>query len=347
MTLHAFQSSDIFRQFFIDQLAQMLEHEQLGVFILVLANALSRKQIHQSLTGALQQRFEQLSTQLASLPDTQMQRIPADDLDVFRALERIGLETLSTAEARNAGCWQLQYHPLRRLRPARNSARTVTRLKQPFDAQAFHFNKPFLRKETLWQGEIASADVRLLYNKFPFADFHGLMVIDGEACKPQFLQQADCVAAQQVFERLSNKTALGMAYNSLGAYASVNHQHWQTFLSGKAYPVENRQWQHNGGAQNYPLEVEVYASLLQAWTEIDRLQQHDIAFNLFIRGAKTWLIKRRRQGDYIHSDWTGGFAWSETAGALMTTRREDFLTLEVPHIEQEFQRLKIGQNLPG
>ena len=341
MTLQAFQSSDIFQQFFIDQLAQMLEHEQLGVFILVLANALSRKQIHQPLANALQQRFEQLRTQLGKLPEAQRQSIPADDLDVFRALERIGLETFSSAEARDAGCWKLQYHPLRSLRPARNSARAVTLLKQPFDEQAFHFNKAFLHKEILWQGEIGRTDVRLLYNKFPFADFHGLLVIDGAAGKPQFLQQADCVAAQQVFEHLSNKTALGMAYNSLGAYASVNHQHWQTFLSDETYPIENLQWQHNGGTENYPLEVEVYASLSQAWTEIDRLQRQNIAFNLFIRGTRIWLTKRRRQGDYTHSDWTAGFAWSETAGSLMTTRREDFLMLKVAQIEQEFQRLRI------
>ena len=71
------------------------------------------------------------------------------------------------------------------------------------------------------------------------------------------------------------------------------------------------------------------------------MQRSNTAFNLFIKGAKLWLIKRRKQGSFSHADWTGGFAWSETAGNLMTTRREDFLTLDAQQIEQEFFKLKI------
>ena len=318
----------------------MLQHEAPGVFILVLANALSRREIYQPLLAPLQTRFQMLQQHVKQASKDDLAHWPVDDLEVLKALLPMDLAQFPLAQNRTVGDWRLQFHPLRSLRPARNSAKPVVSLQQAFDPQAFHFNKPFLRKEYLWQGEIAAADVRILYNKFPFADFHGLMVVEAEQCKPQYLTEPDCLAMHAIYQMLATACSMGMAYNSLGAFASVNHQHWQTFMAEQTYPIEYDQWRHNGGEQPYPLKVERYDSLIQAWPAIDRLQRNNQAFNLFLRHGWVWLIERKRQGEYRHAAWSSGFAWSEVSGAIMIANQKDFKALEAQHIEQELQKLE-------
>jgi len=317
----------------------MLERKELGVFILVLANALSRAEIQQPLSARLRTRFTELKQQLDKLPANQLEQIPADDLSVFRALCDMDYDHLTLARSRLVSGWQLQFNPLRSLRPARNSAQKITQMHQPFQHDSFHFNKPFLRKEILWEGELAATAVRILYNKFPFADFHGLLLVEAQQCRPQHLNLQDCNKIQAVLTALAHLPGIGLAYNSLGAYASVNHQHWQLFLSDQHYPIEHTRWKHNSGTECYPLPVECFSNVTQAWSAINQMQQSDQSFNLFIRPNKTWLIKRKRQGEYQHSRWTGGFAWSEVAGNIMTTGLEDYLSLDATSIQTELQKL--------
>lgn len=339
MHLPPFISDQHFRQYFGEQLRAVLKNQQLGAFILVLANALSRPELRQLLAATLQQRFEQWQNYLQNTSAGSVKSLPADDLAVFKALCEIDLEQLHCAQTRAIDHWRLQYHPLRSLRPARSSAQAVANLQQPFNHQGFHFNKAFLQKELLWQGTMAGREVRLLYNKFPFADYHGLMVIDGDRCKPQFLQSRDCDEAQRIHDHLSATTTMGMAYNSLGAYASINHQHWQTFVSDQAYPIENECWQHQGGERVYPLSVACYDSLPRCYPEVAALQRNNQAFNLLLRAEKVYLIRRKRQGEYAHSNWSSGFAWSEVAGMVMTRLEKEFHTLDADDINQEFARL--------
>jgi len=202
------------------------------------------------------------------------------------------------------------------------------------------FNKPFLSREILWQGKLRNIPVRILYNKFPFADYHGLLVIEPEQQKPQFLQRQDIVKTQQILSEIANLQGVGLAYNSMTAYASVNHQHWQMFLSELAYPIEHTNWAHNSGTTHYPLRVECFRSITDAWPQIDRYQQSNSGFNLFVRADKTYLVKRKKQGQYQHSKWTSGFAWSEIMGNIMTTNLQDYEQLTAADIEQELKLLE-------
>jgi len=61
-------SDQHFRQHFGEQLKAVLKNQQLGAFILVLANALSHPDLQHMLTATLQRRFEQWQNYLQNTP---------------------------------------------------------------------------------------------------------------------------------------------------------------------------------------------------------------------------------------------------------------------------------------
>ena len=337
------------RERFVQGLEAMLAaHEGLGVFILVLANATYDEAIFRRLEPALRERFARAAAGVrATLRAGRQPEDPADDVAVFLRLMALGLDDLPLTRFRSSGAFELQFNLLRALRPPRMADARVARVFEPFTLEGFHFNKPFLRKEVLWEGELLGRDSRLLYNKFPFAHLHGLLVIEPEANKPQYLAQDD----HQLVWELCGRAApalpgIGFGYNSYGAFASVNHQHFQMFYQADgAYPVEAGHWRHNGGGEAYPVACRRYDDIAAAWREIARLHELNHAYNLLYRPGCVYLLPRRFQGDYAHSAWTSGFAWSELAGSVTTFNREDFEGLDERAIHAEMARLNSTQLL--
>ncbi len=336
-----FESTEHFQQYFIESLEELLTVDELGAFILVLANAYTRQDILSHLGSTLKIRFDGLTRQIQKSSEAELQRLPADDVSVFLQLQDLGYEQLEATKHRYIGPWQLQYNPLRSFRPPRKSQLKIEHIYQPFDDQSFHFNKSFLTKEILWQGEVNGVNTRLLFNKFPFADYHGILLLDAELNKPQYLNQEDCQQLQQIQEGLGELKGLGLAYNSLGAYASVNHQHWQWFINKKAYPVELAAWRHNGGKTAYPVEIEVFEQLTGAWPRIESLQNKNQAFNLLVRPDKTYLAPRKNQGMFDSVEWAHGLAWSEVMGNFTAFLKETYNMLEETHIDQALTRIKV------
>ena len=312
----ALSRTDEFETRFAERLLELLElpagRDAFGLFILVLANAGTMPGLTQRLGPALRQA----GRRLASLPPERMQEAPPDDLVVFRKLQDIDPGHPPQVEQRSAGPWQLQLNPLRRLRPARNSNAAIRELHRPFDERGFHFDKPFLEREILWRGDLDGLELRLLFNKFPFARYHCLALINAAEHRPQFLEQQHLEQLLQVMDALSGLDGLAFAWNSLGAQASVNHQHWQMTLCDTPYPVESASWRHNGGDRDYPLPVFSFDSVGELWAAIDDCQRQNRAFNLFLRPGQYRLIRRRLQGDYAVPEWSGGMAWSEVCGAF-------------------------------
>lgn len=334
MTDTPFPSTQHFQQLFIQRLIQLLDNDELGVFILVLANASMDSEIFNRLKPLLEKRYQYFVQQI-----DQSTTYPVDDLSVFKQLQKLGLENIELTQQRQSGPWILQYNQLRGFRPARNSQSTINSLYQSFDASAFHFNKPFLAKEIIWKGVIHSLPVTLFYNKYPFADYHALVLLDALQQKPQFLTLQDCSDIKVVIEALSHLQGLALAYNSLGALASINHQHWQMMLSQQPYPIELQCWIHNGGHDAYPLVVNCFDSTQHAWEEIDKLQNSNQAFNLFMRPQKVYLVKRKLQGEYPQPSWSSGFAWSELSGQFTLTRLSDYDDLKTQQIELQLSQL--------
>ncbi len=339
-----FQSPDSFREAFIDGLERMLaRHSGLGVFILVLANATYDRVIHQRLKPALRERFGVLSDQIRSalLAGRPLSDAP-DDLLVFLKLMAVGFDDLELTRFRQADGFELQFNPLRAYRPARMSDAVVTELYRPFDPSGFHFNKAFLQKEVFWEGDLQGQPCRLLYNKFPFAQLHGLLVIAPEDNKPQWLTESDHQAAWKISEQLGEALpGVGFGYNSYGAFASVNHQHLQMFMrSGDEYPLQAQCWRHSGGGQAYPLECHRYGDADAAWEHIHQLHEQKRPYNLLYRPAELYVLPRNFQGSYQHAEWTGGFAWAEVCGAITTFNAEDFQSLDGAAIREEMAKLR-------
>ena len=339
-----YRDEAVLRQTFAEGLERMLAHHPgLGVFILVLANANHDARPYPLLSEALAARFARLAQAMRETLAAGRQPADApDDVLVFLKLMALGLDALPPTASRDSGDFRLQFNLLRALRPPRMADARVERLFQPFDPDGFHFNRPFLRKEVLWEGGLLGRDARLLYNKFPFARLHGLLVIEPEALHPQYLAHDEHQLVWALCERAGTALpGIGFGYNSYGAYASVNHQHFQQFClePDQAYPVEAAHWRHNGGGRDYPLPCRCFRDPDAAWRAIADLHQANRAYNLLYRPGRLYLMPRRFQGHYVHSAWTGGFAWAELAGAVTTFNAEDFESLDDAAIRAELARM--------
>jgi len=330
-----FSSAAALEQAFADGLATMLaDHPGLGVYILGLANAAYDSGLWGRLRDLLARRHQRHEAEITmALRQGRRLKEPEDDLLVFLKLMAIGFDGVAVTAWRQAGPWRIQFNPIRALRPPRASESRVDGMMRPFDPAGFHFNKPFLAREVLWEGVLAGKPARLLYNKFPFAPLHGLLVPEPQRELPQWLTPELHGWAWEVAATLGETLpGFGLAYNSLGAQASVNHLHFQSFVAAPDLPVLAPGFAHNGGATAYPLPCRVAASAEDAWFLLDELHQGATPYNLIYTPGRLHALPRKPQGTHPNPDWGSGLAWSELAGVATVFAREDFETLGEPDI---------------
>lgn len=336
-----FQNRQQFHDAFTRKLSLLTESNKSGVFILVLANALMSQQLFSALIKPVKAQSGSISEYLDSLSSEALDQLPGDDLEIFRHCENLHIETLSLASKRQCGRFSLAYHPLRGLRPTRNSNREIHSLHQPFEENRFHFNKPFLQEEILWQGSLHGQNIRLMYNKFPFAAYHCILLINPENKLPQFLHEQQVLLIEKLLQQFNGLGHVVLAYNSLAAFASVNHQHWQMFLEDEEYPIESDIWTHNGGSEDYPLKVIGFERIEEYWEAINHCQSSQQPFNLFARQGRYWLIIRKNQSQITLPDWCSGLAWSEVTGNLQVQDQQTFEQLEENDIIETLNLLKV------
>ncbi|MDX2503620.1 MAG: hypothetical protein QNL62_03975 [Gammaproteobacteria bacterium] len=341
MTDQLFTSKEQFRHLFEQGLVKLLDYDGLGIFILVLANASFDQHVHDYTYTALLNKYHQLSEKYTFLlQDGQLLTEPEDDILVFLKLMAMGIDKVSQTEFRHTGQWELQFNHIRSLRPARNSKNMIEGIRLDFNPNDFHFNKPFLQKECFWSGMMKGKNLEVFYNKFPFARFHSLLVPEKEACLPQYLSRDYHEYICQVTENIAQKLpGVGIAYNSYGAFSSINHLHFHLFIKDHPLPVMNPVWTHNGGNKVYPTQCEVFQSVEQAWNFIDRLHEQEISYNLIYLPGKVFCLPRKHQGSYPDASWSSGFAWYETSGGFTTFNHTQFMELDSRQLEQELSLL--------
>ncbi|MGD8587205.1 MAG: hypothetical protein PVG22_00100 [Chromatiales bacterium] len=327
----------------------MLNQPGLGVYILVHANAGFDGDIFEQLRIPLRQRFIQLADSCREVLSNGRDLVgSADDQAVFLKLMAIGFEGVQLTQFRNEDVWELQFNHIRAFRPPRMAETAVTGLHQPFNPQGFHFNKPFLRKEVLWTGDLLGLEVELLYNKFPFAPLHGLLVPERQSREPQYLSHPYHLYVWALTQAMAEYLpGVGFAYNSYGAYASVNHLHFQMFIRETPLPLTLAHWRHNGGTEDYPTDCEVYGTVAEAWERLEALDRDEINYNLIYLPGRMYCLPRKAQGSYAHSPWTSGFAWYEAAGGVTTFNRTDFENLDGNTIQQELRKLRRDRSRSG
>ncbi len=336
MLSHPFASATSLEHGFADGLDAILhKHPGLGVYILALANAAYDPKLWAQLSPALSARHRELAATLTDLlRNGQVLTEPDDDVQVFLKLLAIGFGHLKTMETRCAGPWHLFFNPIRALRPPRVSGIKFDSLLRPFDPAGFHFNKPFLTKEIFWEGELDGKPTRLLYNKFPFARLHGLLVPEPLRQAPQYLTPE---LHDWVWDVCAESGIPGfcLGYNSTGAGASVNHLHFQSFVQATPLPIQDARFAHNGGTESYPLPCRRFDDAESAWLEIDRLHQRDLPYNLIYSTGCLHLVARLPQDSNRINASSRGYGWSEMAGAVTLFSREEFDELSAAEFEVE------------
>ncbi len=343
MKLDIFSSQEKMAEAFKQGLADLLHgYNELGVFILVLANVSMDPELQEKLDRKVKGRYQLLRRSFKRSPRSFYLDDAKDDKRVFRKLLRIGMIGLHPNESRDEGPWELQFNQLRSFRPSRIADKPVEGVYAPFDIDGFHFDKPFLLKEVFWEGYFAGRRTSLYYNKFPFMPFHSLMVPERWANHPQFLHQADLEYLWAVSELLGRTMPdVGFAYNSYGANASINNLHFHMFVREKPLPITRAEWSHNGGDQEYPVGCRKFTSVQDAWEFISGLHRQDVSYNLVVVPGRLYCVPRRRQGSYCHADWNFGLAWYEMAGGVTTVRRDDYLSLNAELITREMGLLML------
>ena len=336
-----FESHEQFRQTFMQGLSHLLDSGGMNLFILVCANASLERQLFSPLKQRLAARYRSLlDTLRASLQGGAQIDEADDDLLVFLKIAAIGIEQLQLAERRCVGPWEVQFNQLRSFRPARNSQQPVDSIYMPFDPQGFHFNKPFMQQEVIWSGTLLGSSMDLYYNKYPFVESHCLLVPQREAGMPQYLTRETHDYVWRLLDRLrSCLPGVRVGYNALGAFASVNHLHFQLFVRDKPLPLELDCWMHNGGEQGYPLPCEVFDSSESSWLFIHRLHQQNEAYNLLYTPGCVYAMPRRKQGDFTLPSWANGFSWYELCGGVITFSRESFCELDAARFEAGLQQV--------
>ncbi len=329
-----FRNKPAFEESYVQGLDRMLTLEGLGTFILVLANASYDESIYLALSQRLGQRYHEL----VSAQDHYAENTP-DDIHVFEQIRQVELDQLVYTSKRALGPWSIQYNLLRSFRPSRLSKQRVDSLFMPFDPAGFHFNKSFLEQEIWWEGNLLGRHSRLLYNKFPFSDYHGLLVIEPACHRPQVLTRDIHEYIWQLAAELSGcLPGIGLGYNAYGAAASVNHQHFQIYCrEGGGYPIENPRWIHHGGGYAYPLNCFKATTCKSAWDRLESLHAANTAYNLLYRPGLVYIIPRRFQGSFADADWMTGMGWSDMAGEFTVIDYDKFQQLSSEQLESRLR----------
>jgi hypothetical protein len=346
----ALSSDSHFRHAYRQKLLQMLQAEpmrkeyNLPAFILVCANAYFDREILSALHEELHQAYEQIKEHYTSqFKSGQMvNERSAEDLLVFLKIALIGLDQLQVTDQKQVAWWRVQFNHLRSFRPQRSAARPVASIDMPFNEQAFYYDLQLCERESFWSGTLEGKRAYFLYNKYPFARLHALLIPEPSRCHRQFLDKELHSWAWRSTCALGEKLpGFGMGYNSLGTFASVNHLHFQSFIDPRGMPVTWNIWQHNGGSEPYPADCQVFDTCEESWDWVRQLYQEDlVSFNLLYTPGRIYCFKRRRQGTYKHSRWTSGFAWYEMAGNIILFSRKEYQTITFERIEKEIHKVR-------
>lgn len=339
-----FSSSEQYKKRFNEGLIELAQDDGLGTFILAMANATFDQEIYRQIKTTLKMNFVKLQSKYVESFTLGKKVNEVDqDLLVFLKMICVGFDKLQITDFREESGWELQFNHVRGFRPNRITQQQIESLFLNFSASGFNFNKPFLAKERLWEGEYKNKQLSLYYNKYPFAHYHTLLVPEREKQLPQFLEFSQHTMMWEFLESTGEKMhGVGVGYNSRGAFSSVNHLHFQLFVREKELPVTEKKWQHNGGTEAYPTACHVFTSVKESGEFIEHLHKTSTAYNLLYFPGRVYCFPRKMQGSYIHAEWTPGFSWYELAGGILTANQDSYAALTEHDINAEFKLLNLN-----
>jgi diadenosine tetraphosphate (Ap4A) HIT family hydrolase len=243
------------------------------------------------------------------------------DNHILRHLQTVAEPLRLVRHRRTAAGWLISYNELRALRPPRDSNLAITNIHKAFDATAFNFN--MTTGEKFWTGVVEDQAVELFYSKFPLEPYHSLIVPERTANREQYLENRDHQVAWQMAETLGrHQPRLLIGYNTHGGGESINQLHFQYLPTAPDLPLFDDNF-----VSKYPLPMITATGAAAAWRHIQRHQAHNQPFNLIYRPGLVHIIERNFTGHRPLPNWTGGFAWYELAGGILTLKPEAYASL--------------------
>jgi len=338
-----FRSKEKFVNAYDGYLLKLLKKDvsvnDLGILILLSAQATFNNRLYKKAEARLNSVFKNLSAGIKSIQDN----LKNDDYSVASKILELGWKNIEKVSFKKVNkVWDVQYNQLRTLKPRRNAVEKTESIYKKFDKNSFNFNKPFLKQERFKKCKCSGMDVSLFYNKFPFVPYHTLLVPEQEENHPQFLKRKFHYYACDLM-----KTVKGFAigYNSIGAYASVNHLHFQLFIESEKMPVCNPIWKHNGGKREYPAKCFVFESKVASWKFISELHSNNIPYNILYTKEKTYIFPVNFQKMHKNTIFPLGFAWIELSGSFINVTKKDYDKITEKQILGEFKMNKFTKKL--
>lgn len=337
-----FESPAILRRELLRRLADLACTGEPGFLVTALGNALV-------LPYALPEVGAELRRAFDALLERWRERLLAgepvgarhDEIDTILRIALIGWDALRPVERRMVGPWAAQFNLMRAFRPRRAARPATSQVCVPRTADEFGFHDERLRPERLGSEELAGRETRAYLNRYPYAGMHLLLVPDADRLLPQSLD-ADLV--RWAWDSLA---AIGrgipgavLGWNSMGAFASVNHAHFHLVIEPEELPIQHPRWTVNGGATEYPAEALRYDAPDDAWEHIRSLQNANTPFNALFAPGRVYVYPRPFEAATGHAAWTTGFAFHELSGSIVVTRRAPFLSLSENQIVAELARCR-------
>jgi len=328
-------STEHYTQAFEEGLIGILQSRTAGTFILACANIFQHPELLQKNTNLLGEVYHDIEGYYRTCRSQNRQPDDsADDVSVMDKIISIGFDKLEPLQSRqvetDTAIYQLSFNQLRSFRPERMSTVKDIRLNTVFSQDGFHFNKAFLKKEMFAEGEYLGRHISLFYNKFPFVKYHALLVADKAQHNNQYLSKE---YLDYIFNLQTNAQdqipELVVAYNSLGAGASVNHLHFQVFLEARPLPVFSAKFLHNGGSEPYPASCNVFTDVENCWDFIQTLHADNVPFNLLFKDKRIYCLPRKLVSDYNPDVNISVYGWSEMAGAFTMSDKDVFKQVTV------------------
>ncbi|KAK2580914.1 hypothetical protein KPH14_005983 [Odynerus spinipes] len=189
-----------------------------------------------------------------------------------------------------------QLNPDRAFR--RRTPEHITSMSQPFDPTKFNFTR-LSKNEIMFKIKDEDEDDIVAVNVSPIEWCHSLLIVKYLQCLPQSMTQYSLQKAVELL-LLSSSPYFRVAYNSLCAFASVNHLHWHLYYlkhkmlleyidvqpyQGSIFLLEN--FASKGFCFKLSSSGKVETFVSSIFSLVTYLQRHQIAHNVYITRAKT------------------------------------------------------------
>ncbi|RWS31971.1 GDP-D-glucose phosphorylase 1-like protein, partial [Leptotrombidium deliense] len=251
-----------------------------------------------------------------------------------------------------------KYNFIAQLNPERGILRRkphlMRSLKMPFDEKSFNFTK-IKNDELLFQIQLnSSCRATIIINNSPIEFGNSLMVPRLDECLPQVLTE-DSLKLAIFMVALSGHRSFRMGFNSLGAAASVNHQHWHLYYLDVEHKLEDIH--DDSGTFDWPIKGFIFDVkeltlssieniVKQVFKKVDYCFNNGYAHNLFITRNKSgetirvflWI----RQPDYgLKDDMTINPAFCEFSGFFICKTQEMFEKISEQQCQQLMKTVEI------